>query len=403
MAFPLYSFPFYNAPENNRITVSPQRLPPPVIVDPANHEHPQGCPYLTSYDNPNSPKSPGLSVPLSQMQLNAFQPFSTLQEARSAPHRSNTFTRMTGNASPPLYPYHGIPSLSRASPNGAESHCYRDTNRVRPTIQTEIPIIYSPSDPSSTSSGFLSSVGPPTPNTPAQLRTCPVLRNQPLPSPSDFYASPQTIDPILLQPMEETGRGRQSRSGPRRRSLSQGFTINVQPDPSGRTAYVQRPPPLDGDLGFTLNNLPCLEPDSEPSSLFAERDFDFNVADEVLLGVMLEASNAENAPCASGYHRPENNEGNDGNAAQGSSAFRHIVASEEVVIASKNRRTTQTPRFRCPIKGCRADFTAKHNLKNHLNAHNGVKKYGCESCQRKYTTSHVLKRHKKTCKQAKAK
>ncbi|KAG7089218.1 hypothetical protein E1B28_010919 [Marasmius oreades] len=182
--------------------------------------------------------------------------------------------------------------------------------------------------------------------------------------------------------MEETGRGRQSRSGPIRRSLSQGFTIDIQPDPFGRTAYVQHPPPLDGDLGFTLNNLPCSEPDSEPSSLFAERDFDFNVADEVLLGVVLGASNVENS-----YYCPENNEGNDGNAAQGLSAFRHVVVSEEVLIASMNRRTMQTPRFRCPIKGCRADFTAKHNLKNHLDARNGVKKYVCETCQCKYTTS----------------
>ncbi|KAG7089220.1 hypothetical protein E1B28_010921 [Marasmius oreades] len=78
--------------------------------------------------------------------------------------------------------------------------------------------------------------------------------------------------------------------------------------------------------------------------------------------------------------------------------------SAAVSAASRKRRTrTRTPRFECPVDGCGADFTANHNLKNHLNAHNGVKNYVCEFCQRKYTTRSVLRRHQKTCKQAKDK
>ncbi|KAK1223480.1 hypothetical protein PQX77_013638 [Marasmius sp. AFHP31] len=44
--------------------------------------------------------------------------------------------------------------------------------------------------------------------------------------------------------------------------------------------------------------------------------------------------------------------------------FRQVAASEGVVNANKSRRTMTGPRFRCPMDGCNANFTAKHNLKS---------------------------------------
>ncbi|KAF9260012.1 hypothetical protein L218DRAFT_622952 [Marasmius fiardii PR-910] len=337
------------------------------------------------------------------------------QAAISPARSSGVFLGVGGPVSPSSYDSSPLLDFSSQLPNGAESHHDRDRLKVtRPTIQTEFPnaIIHSPSDPSSNSSGLPSSIPPTTPDSTPYLYTCPALSgHKPLPFVPDGYGlSPQHIDPNLLHASGETDRGRQLRSGPRHRSLSQSFAGNAPSGPSGRSAYVQRSQPLlpaDLDLELPLHGFPASEHDDETSILFDSVPINV-VSPEDIFGPLslpdiafsdiLESGDED----ASIYHSEDDNEGNAGTAEEPSaSAFRPVVASEEVLVASRSRRTTKTPRYTCSIEGCKADFTAKHNLKNHLNAHNGVKKYVCEFCQHKYTTSHVLNRHKKTCKQAK--
>ncbi|KAJ7036303.1 hypothetical protein C8F04DRAFT_483862 [Mycena alexandri] len=79
------------------------------------------------------------------------------------------------------------------------------------------------------------------------------------------------------------------------------------------------------------------------------------------------------------------------------SAYRS-VATDATVIASKNRRRepTRLGKFICDL--CGNDFTAKHNLKNHVNSHNSVKDFGCKDCGQFFGTPHVLKRHRDKCK-----
>ncbi|KAJ7168592.1 hypothetical protein C8R46DRAFT_237439 [Mycena filopes] len=74
------------------------------------------------------------------------------------------------------------------------------------------------------------------------------------------------------------------------------------------------------------------------------------------------------------------------------------VATEATVRASRERRKnpTEVGKFVCPE--CGNDFTAKHNLKNHMNSHNGVKPFICEDCGQSFGTAHVLKRHQPKCK-----
>ncbi|ESK84995.1 hypothetical protein Moror_11046 [Moniliophthora roreri MCA 2997] len=74
---------------------------------------------------------------------------------------------------------------------------------------------------------------------------------------------------------------------------------------------------------------------------------------------------------------------------------RPIVASEDVLRASRKRRKDQNAvRFKCPE--CSQDFTARHNLTNHIFAHKGIKRFRCPHCDKRYTTKHVLDRHLKT-------
>ncbi|KAJ7712538.1 hypothetical protein B0H16DRAFT_562315 [Mycena metata] len=75
--------------------------------------------------------------------------------------------------------------------------------------------------------------------------------------------------------------------------------------------------------------------------------------------------------------------------------YRHSVATPATVRAAKFRRKKHAV-FVCHL--CGRDFTAKHNLQNHINSHNSVKKHRCEHCGQSFGTAHVLRRHMKTCK-----
>ncbi|KAJ6561889.1 hypothetical protein B0H19DRAFT_89537 [Mycena capillaripes] len=78
-------------------------------------------------------------------------------------------------------------------------------------------------------------------------------------------------------------------------------------------------------------------------------------------------------------------------------AFRASVATHATRRAATARRNDPTKRgaFLCRI--CGHDFTAMHNLKNHLNSHASRKNYKCGGCGVSFGTAHVLKRHKRTC------
>ncbi|KAJ7036304.1 hypothetical protein C8F04DRAFT_483801 [Mycena alexandri] len=75
--------------------------------------------------------------------------------------------------------------------------------------------------------------------------------------------------------------------------------------------------------------------------------------------------------------------------------FRPVVATLATRRAAKFRRKKDAP-FVCRF--CSADFTAKHNLKNHLNSHDSVKNFMCDKCFESFGTAHVLRRHVKKCK-----
>ncbi|KAJ3732437.1 hypothetical protein DFJ43DRAFT_310094 [Lentinula guzmanii] len=73
------------------------------------------------------------------------------------------------------------------------------------------------------------------------------------------------------------------------------------------------------------------------------------------------------------------------------------VASDALVTAATGRRKNEAT-FHCGVPGCKATFTAKHNLNNHLNSHFGIKSFRCPRCERDFGTPHVLRRHQTVCK-----
>ncbi|KAL0575497.1 hypothetical protein V5O48_006482 [Marasmius crinis-equi] len=79
------------------------------------------------------------------------------------------------------------------------------------------------------------------------------------------------------------------------------------------------------------------------------------------------------------------------------SEHKEMVASNKIVDASTKRRKKpgERGRFICPI--CNHNFTAKHNLNNHMNSHSGVKPFKCEVCKQTFTTSGTAKRHQNNC------
>ncbi|KAF8176707.1 hypothetical protein K438DRAFT_73948 [Mycena galopus ATCC 62051] len=87
-------------------------------------------------------------------------------------------------------------------------------------------------------------------------------------------------------------------------------------------------------------------------------------------------------------------EGQIGEFGGESGAFRRIVSTEAGRRASKIRRKGAA-RFFCEI--CPSDFTAKHNLRNHMKSHESIKDFLCDMCGRGFGTKHVLERHKPKC------
>ncbi|KAF9052557.1 hypothetical protein BDP27DRAFT_655332 [Rhodocollybia butyracea] len=73
------------------------------------------------------------------------------------------------------------------------------------------------------------------------------------------------------------------------------------------------------------------------------------------------------------------------------------VASDAVVNSAIGRRSRKAD-FSCTLPGCKATFTAKHNLHNHLNSHYRIRNFKCAQCERDFGTAHVLQRHRRVCK-----
>lgn len=83
--------------------------------------------------------------------------------------------------------------------------------------------------------------------------------------------------------------------------------------------------------------------------------------------------------------------------ASSDNEHKEIVASTKIVDASSKRRKKpgEKGRFVCHI--CGHDFTAKHNLNNHMNSHSGIKPHKCVVCGQTFTTSGTAKRHQSNC------
>ncbi|KAJ8088494.1 hypothetical protein PM082_022567 [Marasmius tenuissimus] len=387
---------------------------------------PNSSPFLTCY---GSPISPGLSSPLNELTLNSHDSDYPIP----IPHSSALLTVPT-QASQSCTSHFMMSSQNQSEPLPGTvpgSHASFHEHRGRPTImsiQTQFspvqypsPYLSSGSTPSSSASPF-----PFTPNTPSNAGTGPAFHTKSLPS--DDHGHATTIDPtVLLEPTLDADRGRsldvhalgnrRSRNSVNAESSNnrvsrQSSRLGPQPRPARHRQQSRERSPLPLELnsftvdttGVQMSMSILFDTDSEPfdpESFLGLGPFDIAGWD----GDRSQSADDDTIASASIYQdRGQKVNGKRpglGNEAEQQPGFRPVVASDEVVHASKSRRTTTGPRFKCDMDGCNADFTAKHNLKNHINAHKGVKNYVCTFCDRKYTTSHVLNRHKKTCKQGK--
>ncbi|KAJ7613942.1 hypothetical protein FB45DRAFT_1008759 [Roridomyces roridus] len=79
-----------------------------------------------------------------------------------------------------------------------------------------------------------------------------------------------------------------------------------------------------------------------------------------------------------------------------SQPIRAQVVTDATVRASTSRRKdpSKIGDFICGV--CGYDFTAKHNLTNHMNSHLDIKNFKC-GCGQRFGTAHVLKRHRSKC------
>ncbi|KAL0575498.1 hypothetical protein V5O48_006483 [Marasmius crinis-equi] len=76
---------------------------------------------------------------------------------------------------------------------------------------------------------------------------------------------------------------------------------------------------------------------------------------------------------------------------------RQRIALPNVRESSNRRRGQNTRLLSCPVDSCNSTFTARHNLKYHVDAHRGIKDFQCEWCGRSFTGGSDCKRHAKKC------
>ncbi|KAM6497425.1 hypothetical protein JOM56_007898 [Amanita muscaria] len=75
------------------------------------------------------------------------------------------------------------------------------------------------------------------------------------------------------------------------------------------------------------------------------------------------------------------------------------VGSSQIQQAAGKRRK-KAGIHQCPFRnaGCNATFTARHNLRYHLNSHRGLKPYKCNKCSYAAASPATTKRHQANCK-----
>ncbi|THU99945.1 hypothetical protein K435DRAFT_794542 [Dendrothele bispora CBS 962.96] len=71
------------------------------------------------------------------------------------------------------------------------------------------------------------------------------------------------------------------------------------------------------------------------------------------------------------------------------------VATDRLLMVSRQRRK-HPGKYICELPGCGQDFTAVHNLRNHLRSHEKLKKFLCGKCKKTFSTKSVLNRHVST-------
>ncbi|KAK7031192.1 hypothetical protein VNI00_013608 [Paramarasmius palmivorus] len=275
-------------------------------------------------------------------------------------------------------------------------------DRIKPPqIQTNLPAC---SSPYSSSTGGITSASTqfswlPTPVTPSVPGTVPpnFLR---LDKPDDLAPNPtlfrntvyeDTVDPSALRVEPHLGRGRGLAPPPlKRRPRSLSVNHRHRDDASAGYSYsvFSSPGALGLHGGTSVYDAQATSPvkGSEVNSfleslLFAGSSFEAS-ADGGMTQIELE----DGGVLGPGFEFATGDTG---------SVQRRTIASDDVLKASRKRRKDPGEgEFKCSI--CSQDFTARHNLTNHINAHRGIKPFECPHCHKYYTTKHVLDRHMKT-------
>ncbi|KAK7437035.1 hypothetical protein VKT23_018851 [Stygiomarasmius scandens] len=81
----------------------------------------------------------------------------------------------------------------------------------------------------------------------------------------------------------------------------------------------------------------------------------------------------------------------DGGAVHSQATVPKLHVATEGVRKNAQKRRKHPGKHICGI--CGHDFTAAHNLKHHINSHNGLRKFSCNQCDGVFGTKHVLRRH----------
>ncbi|KAJ6561890.1 hypothetical protein B0H19DRAFT_1142945 [Mycena capillaripes] len=67
-------------------------------------------------------------------------------------------------------------------------------------------------------------------------------------------------------------------------------------------------------------------------------------------------------------------------------------------LAAADRRKDKKGRALHVCGICGQDFTAKHNLRHHIDSHNSVRPFECGKCTLRFGTKHTMTRHERKCK-----
>ncbi|KAJ6561893.1 hypothetical protein B0H19DRAFT_1142954 [Mycena capillaripes] len=73
------------------------------------------------------------------------------------------------------------------------------------------------------------------------------------------------------------------------------------------------------------------------------------------------------------------------------------VATKAACLAAAHRRKDKKRRAPHVCGICGPDFTAKHNLRHHIDSHNSVRPFKCGKCTLRFGTKHTMTRHERKC------